>query len=358
MKFVDEANIEVHAGNGGPGCVSFLREKYRPKGGPAGGNGGDGGSIVIRADSTLSTLQDFKFQPIQRAANGEPGRGKDQHGKCAEDRVIRVPAGTRVIDRDSGEVLADLTESGAEMVAAQGGRGGRGNAMFKSSTNQAPRFAQPGVAGEERRVHLELRLLADVGLVGFPNAGKSTFIARISAARPRVADFPFTTLVPNLGVVRLSEDESFVVADIPGLIEGAHAGQGLGHRFLRHISRTAILVHLIDASGLNGRSALEDYEVVNRELARFDADLSRKRQVVVANKIDLVANPTAPDGRTDRSQLDRLTEDLGRRGVAVLRMSGATGEGVREVVDSIAKALRDNRACTEEEGARDAGEDW
>jgi GTPase len=336
MKFVDEADIEVHAGHGGAGCVSFLREKYRPKGGPAGGNGGDGGSVVVRADAALSTLQDFKFQPIQRARNGEPGRGKEQHGKAGEDRLIRVPVGTRVFDRDSGELLADLTADGAETVVARGGRGGRGNATFKSSTNQSPRYAQPGTPGEERHVHLELRLLADVGLVGFPNAGKSTFISRVSAARPRVADFPFTTLVPNLGVVRISDDESFVIADIPGLIEGAHEGHGLGHRFLRHVSRTALLVHLLDAGGLSGRSPLDDYAVINRELERYDPDLARKTQLVVANKIDLVA---------DRAHLEALRGAFAERGVDLLSMSAATGEGVRDVIAAIAAALRAARAA-------------
>ncbi len=335
MKFVDEADIEVHAGNGGAGCVSFLREKYRPFGGPAGGNGGNGGSVIILADSALSTLQDFKFQPIQRAPNGEPGRGKEQHGKAGEDRTIRVPVGTRIFDRETGELLADLAADGASTIVAQGGRGGRGNATFKSSTNQSPRYAQPGTPGEERQVHLELRLLADVGLVGFPNAGKSTFISRISAARPRIADFPFTTLVPNLGVVRLSDVESFVVADVPGLIEGAHEGQGLGHRFLRHISRTAILVHLLDAGGLSGRSPLQDYDIINRELARFDPELAKKPQIVIANKIDLFA---------DRAELAPLTRAFAERGIDLHAVSAATGEGMRDAVNVIAAALRERRA--------------
>ncbi len=351
MKFVDEADIEVHAGNGGAGCVAFLREKYRPNGGPAGGNGGDGGNVIVRANFGLSTLQDFKFQPIQRATNGEPGRGKEQHGKCGEDRLIRVPIGTQVRDRDSGEILSDLTADGAEVVVAHGGKGGRGNAMFKSSTNQAPRYAQPGIPGESRRIRFELRLLADVGLVGFPNAGKSTFISRISAARPRIADFPFTTLVPNLGVVRISDEESFVVADIPGLIEGAHEGQGLGHRFLRHISRTAILVHLIDAGGLSGRSPLEDYDIVNRELQRFDATLAGKHQIVVANKIDLL---------TDRESLTSLDRAFSERGVELLHMSGVSGEGVPQVINAVAATLRSARATASAEsmGALDDDEDW
>ncbi len=335
MKFVDEADVEVHAGKGGAGCVAFLREKYRPKGGPSGGNGGDGGSVIVRADTALSTLQDFKFQPIQRAKNGEPGRGKDQHGKNGEDKIILVPVGTQVRDRDSGELLADLTADGAETIVAQGGRGGRGNMMFKSSTNQAPRYAQPGTPGEDRRIRFELRLLADVGLVGFPNVGKSTFISRISAARPRVADFPFTTLVPNLGVVRISDVESFVVADIPGLIEGAHEGQGLGDRFLRHISRTAILVHLLDAGGVSGRDPLEDFEVINGELERFDRRLAGKPQIVVANKTDLLADP---------SVLDSLETALAERGFELHRMSSATGDGVKDMVHTIAAALREARA--------------
>ncbi len=334
MKFVDEADIEVHAGNGGAGCVSFLREKYRPKGGPAGGNGGNGGSVIVVAQSGLSTLQDFKFQPIQRARNGEPGRGKNQHGKNGEDKIIPVPIGTRISDCDSGEVIADLTADGQSTVVAQGGIGGRGNAMFKSSTNQTPRYAQPGTPGEECRVHLELRLLADVGLVGFPNAGKSTFISRISAARPRIADFPFTTLVPNLGVVRLSDEESFVVADIPGLIEGAHSGQGLGHRFLRHISRTAILVHLLDAGGLSGRDPLDDFHTINRELQRYDEELAGKRQLVVANKIDLLG---------DRASLGELLESLSALGVPLHAVSAATGEGIGDAVAAIAEELRAGR---------------
>jgi GTP-binding protein len=349
MKFVDEADIEVHAGNGGAGCVAFLREKYRPKGGPSGGNGGDGGSVIVRADAALSTLQDFKFQPIQRAANGEPGRGKEQHGKGSEDRIIRVPVGTQVSDRDTGEILSDLTVDAAEVVVARGGKGGRGNAMFKSSTNQAPRYAQPGIPGEERRIHFELRLLADVGLVGFPNVGKSTFIARISAARPRIADYPFTTLVPNLGVVRVSEEESFVVADIPGLIEGAHEGQGLGHRFLRHISRTAILVHVLDAGGLSGRSPLDDFDVVNRELSTFDARLAGKQQIVVANKIDLLA---------DRTGLASLIRALAERGIPLLSMSGVTGEGVPQVVQEIAATLRAARAAAPAAAALAEEDEW
>ena len=293
MKFVDEAEIEVSGGDGGSGCLSFLREKYRPKGGPAGGDGGDGGDVVLVVDSGLSTLLDFKFQPRLRAGNGEPGRGKNQHGRRGRDCVVRVPSGTIVRCLETGEILADLRAPGATAIVAHGGRGGRGNAHFATSTNQAPRRFEPGTAGEHRRLRLELRLMADVGLVGFPNVGKSTLIRRVSAARPRVADYPFTTLVPHLGVVRFADDGHFVLADIPGLIEGAHAGHGLGFRFLRHVSRTAVLIHLLDASGLSGRDPLADLDTINRELARFDPELAKKPQVVVANKIDLVSSPEA-----------------------------------------------------------------
>jgi GTP-binding protein len=331
MKFVDEADIEVHAGDGGNGCVAFLREKYRPKGGPAGGNGGHGGDVVFTVDPGLSTLLDFKFQPILRAKHGEPGRGKEQHGKGGDDLVVHVPLGTVVRDRESGEVIADLDHVGARAVIAHGGRGGRGNATYATPTNQAPRYAQPGTPGEHRQVRLELRLMADVGLVGFPNAGKSTLIARVSAARPRVADYPFTTLVPHLGVVRLGEEESFVLADIPGLIEGAHEGHGLGDRFLRHVSRTAVLIHLVDVSAIEGRDPLDDHEVINRELARFDPELARKPQIVAGNKIDIV---------TDRERLQDLKRRFRRRGVELHPVSAATGEGLAELMREVGAHVR------------------
>src|SRR5581483_8728659 len=260
MHFVDEVRLHVKAGDGGRGCVAFLREKYRPRGGPAGGNGGDGGNVILRVNSQLSTLVDLTAQKRLRAESGEHGRGKDQHGKKGPDLVIRVPQGTLVKDGETGELLADLNTPEAEVVAAKGGKGGKGNAFFATSTNRAPRFAQPGIPGEERTLLLELRLLADVGLVGFPNAGKSTLISAVSAARPRVADYPFTTLTPNLGVVRYNEEQSFVMADVPGLIEGAHEGHGLGIRFLRHLSRTSVLVHLLDISDPEC-DPLRDYDV-------------------------------------------------------------------------------------------------
>jgi len=330
MKFVDEARIEVRGGDGGAGCVSFLREKYRPKGGPDGGNGGDGGRVVLVVDMGLATLVDFKFQPKVHGANGQRGRGKDQHGRRGRDREVRVPPGTVVRDMDTGELIADLRTAGDRGVVAEGGRGGRGNASYASSRNRAPRFAQPGTAGEERRLLLELRVVADAGLVGFPNVGKSTLIRRISAARPRVAEYPFTTLVPHLGVVRVGEQGSFVVADIPGLIEGAHSGQGLGQRFLRHVTRAALLVHLLDVGGFTGRDPLDDFDAINRELTLFDADVAAKPQIVVANKVDLLASAD------QRRSLQRRFE---RRGVSWHPISAATGSGVAELVNAIGARL-------------------
>ncbi len=277
MRFIDEAEVSVHAGNGGAGCVSFCREKYRPRGGPDGGDGGDGGDVVFVVEEGLTTLLDFKFQRHVRARGGEPGRGKQQYGKRGSDATVRVPAGTLVYDAESDELIADLRTPGERCIVARGGRGGRGNMHYATATRQAPRYAQPGLPGEEKRLRLELHLMADVGLVGFPNVGKSSLISRVSAARPRVADYPFTTLVPHLGVVRFDEDGSFVLADIPGLIEGAHEGQGLGLRFLRHVSRTALLIHLLDVGGTSGRDPVADYDTINHELRMFDPHLADRR---------------------------------------------------------------------------------
>jgi GTP-binding protein len=331
MKFIDEARIVIRAGDGGAGCVAFLREKYKPKGGPAGGDGGDGGDVVFIVDPNLTTLLDFKYQPLLRAGRGEQGRGKHQYGKRGEDLEVHVPAGTLVFDEDSGELLADLSQAGTRFIAAQGGRGGKGNMHFATSTNQAPRFAQPGLPGVERRLRLELRLLADVGLVGFPSVGKSSLIRRVSAARPRVADYPFTTLVPHLGVVRVDDEATFVLADIPGLVEGAHRGAGLGHRFLRHVSRTLLLIHLLDAGGLSGRDPLDDYDAINRELALFDATLVSKPQVVAANKMDLAEAKEA---------FPALRERFASRGVRLWPISAATGEGVRDLLREVAAMWR------------------
>jgi len=343
MKFIDEAKVSVRAGDGGAGCVAFLREKYRPKGGPAGGDGGDGGDVVFIVDASLTTLLDFKYQPLLRAGYGEQGRGKQQYGKRGDDLEVRVPAGTLVFDADTGEQRADLRERGTRFIAAQGGRGGKGNMHFATSTNQTPRFAQPGTPGAERQLRLELRLLADVGLVGFPSVGKSSLIRRVSAARPRVADYPFTTVVPHLGVVRVDEDTTFVLADIPGLIEGAHEGAGLGHRFLRHVSRTLLLIHLLDASGLSGRDPLDDYDAINRELALFDPALSSKPQIVAANKMDLTEAKEAFPG---------LRARFAGRGIDVWPISAATGDGVRELLREVATAWRRLREQLEhDEGA-------
>src|SRR5678810_267167 len=262
--FVDEVDILVTAGAGGNGCLSFRREKYVPRGGPDGGDGGNGGSVYVTAIATKNTLVDFRYHPDFKARRGQHGKGSNQTGQTAEDLEITVPIGTLVFESDGDErrLLADLAEEGQRVLIARGGRGGRGNAQFVSSTNRAPRRTEPGGSGEHKKLRLELKLLADVGLVGFPNAGKSTLISRISAARPKIADYPFTTLTPNLGVVRLSDDRSFVVADVPGLIEGAHRGQGLGHQFLRHLERTKVLVHLVDVSSETGREPIDDLELL------------------------------------------------------------------------------------------------
>lgn len=341
MHFVDEIRIHVKAGDGGRGCVSFLREKYRPRGGPNGGNGGDGGSIIFRADPQLSTLSDLVYQHHLRAERGEHGRGKDQHGKNGHDLIVRVPLGTLVHEVESGVFLADLDTKGAEVVVARGGRGGKGNAFFATSTNRAPRFAQPGTQGEERLLQLELRLLADVGLVGFPNAGKSTLISAVSAARPRIADFPFTTLTPHLGVVRYGEEGSFVMADIPGLIEGAHEGHGLGIQFLRHLSRTAMLLHLLDISDLD-REPLHDYDTISHELACFDPQLLDRPRLLVVTKLDL---PTTQERFTE------VAEAFTQRGITLHAVSAVTGEGMQELVWRIVRILEARKAESVEESS-------
>ena len=289
MKFVDEAEITVHAGNGGNGCVSFRREKFIPLGGPDGGNGGEGGSVFVVADEGLNTLVDFRHDRVFRAQRGENGMGRQMAGKAGEDKVIRVPVGTSVINVDTDETIGDLTHHGQVIKVAQGGRGGAGNVNFKSSTNRAPRKATPGTEGETRELRLELKVLADVGLLGFPNAGKSTFIRAVSAATPRVADYPFTTLQPHLGVVRIGTDQSFVIADIPGLIEGAADGAGLGIQFLKHVSRTRLLLHLVDVAPLDDETdPVEQVRAIEAELEKFDAELLERPRWLVFNKADLV----------------------------------------------------------------------
>jgi GTP-binding protein len=336
MHFVDEATIRVKGGAGGNGAIAFRREKFVPKGGPSGGDGGDGASVVLVVDEGLSTLLDFRYRHEFAAPSGDAGANKDRYGRGGEDVLLRVPPGTQIFDEGTGALIGDLRKHGERLVVAQGGKGGRGNIHFATSTDRAPRKAEPGTPGEERTVRLELKLLADVGLLGFPNVGKSSLIARISAARPKIADYPFTTLVPNLGTVGLSGERSFVVADIPGLIEGAHAGAGLGDRFLRHLDRTRLLVHLLDATA-TGRTPLRDYEAMNRELALYDPALAARPQLVVLNKMDL------PEVRKRAKQIGA---PFARRGITLHAISAATGEGTAELLESIWRALPPRAAST------------
>jgi GTP-binding protein len=338
VKFIDEVRIEVQAGHGGRGCMSFRREKYVPRGGPDGGDGGAGGDVVAVADPQLTTLLDLRYQRLYRAGRGVHGKGKDQHGKRGEEMVIPVPVGTTIRDAGSGELLADLSAPGERVVIARGGKGGRGNARFVSSTNRSPRKVQPGLPGEERLLDVELRLLADVGIIGMPNAGKSTLISVISAARPKIADYPFTTLVPNLGVVSYGEGKTFVVADIPGLIEGAHRGEGLGHKFLKHVSRTSVLIHLLDAARVQKEDPLADWRAINRELELFDPALAAKPQIVVANKIDL------PEARETAAL---LKEKFAALSIPFHAISAATHEGLRDLTFSIARKLDEAKAKRE-----------
>jgi GTP-binding protein len=332
--FVDEVEIRVAAGNGGRGCIAFRREKFVPRGGPSGGDGGDGGSVFFVASPHLNTLVSFRFHPDFKAERGQHGLGSNMHGRNGKHLVIKVPIGTVVYElpEEGGEPvqLADLVEDGKKVRIAAGGQGGRGNARFVSATNRAPRRADPGVPGEIRHLRLQLKLLADVGLVGFPNAGKSTLIARISAAKPKIADYPFTTLTPNLGVVALSDDRSFVVADVPGLIEGAHRGLGLGHQFLRHLERTRLLVHMIDVSGQSGRDPVEDFKTIRRELELYRPELAEKPAIAAANKMDAVA---------DRAPITRLAAHLRRRGIPLHRISAVTGDGVPALVEEMWRRL-------------------
>lgn len=328
--FVDEARILVKSGDGGNGCVGFRREKFVPKGGPDGGDGGRGGHVVIQVDPQLSTLVDFRYRWKYQAERGGNGQGSNKHGKDGEDVIIRVPPGTFIKDEISGELLVDLTQDNAQFIAVTGGRGGRGNARFKSSTNQTPRHAEPGKPGEERHLLLELKLLADIGIIGFPNVGKSTLISRISSARPKIADYAFTTLTPNLGVVRVAEERSFVVVDIPGLIEGASLGKGLGIQFLRHIERTRYFVHMLDMSVSAMRDPLEDFRLLNLELERYNPDLRRRPQIVVANKIDVMDDP---------ERLDTLRSFCRAQQLPCFPISAVTGAGVNEVVVYLTRLL-------------------
>jgi GTPase len=323
MKFVDEVVIEVRAGDGGNGCIAFRREKYVPRGGPSGGDGGNGGDVLLRADTRVGTLLELRYAPIVRAESGQHGMGSDRYGRRGESREVAVPVGTLVFDEATGELVADLDRSGAEVVAAKGGRGGAGNIKFKRPWNKAPREAEEGGPGQHRRLRLELKLLADVGIIGLPNVGKSTLISRLSAARPKIADYPFTTLVPSLGVVRVDTERSFVLADIPGLIPGAAAGAGLGSRFLRHVERTQALLHLLSVRpGEAGADPLADFVAINAELALHSEALASRPQVVVLNKADLA--------ETREAHAD-LVERFAARGIELRLISGATGEGLDDL---------------------------
>ena len=344
MKFIDEAKIYVKAGDGGRGCVSFRREKFVPRGGPNGGDGGKGGDVIVRTSRSARTLLDLKYRQHHVARHGGHGMGSNRTGRNSPDVVVVVPVGTIVKDAGTGEILADLTIPDQEAVVARGGRGGQGNAKFATATRQAPRFAQPGEPGEERTILLELKLLADVGIIGMPNVGKSTFISRVSAARPKIADYPFTTLVPNLGVVSSGDGGSFVVADIPGLIEGAHEGAGMGIRFLRHVERTKVLFHMLDLSREPYEGAGHDYEIVNRELERFSPEMVRKPQIVAVNKIDL---PSV------RERLKNAVDFFAQKGIEVLPFSAATGEGLQAVLQATVRLLQEAATAERQDGSEE-----
>jgi GTP-binding protein len=331
VKFIDEARIYVKGGDGGRGCVSFRREKYVPRGGPNGGDGGKGGDVIVIAAAGHKTLLDLKYRQHHVARHGGHGEGSDCTGRNSEDVVIPVPIGTIVTDDATGEILADLVEDGQRLIVAKGGRGGKGNAFFATSTNRAPRHAQPGETGEERWIRMELKLLADVGVIGFPNAGKSTLISRVSAAKPKIADYPFTTLTPNLGVVKYRDFGSFVIADIPGLIEGAHRGVGLGTRFLRHVERTSVLIHLLDISGEEPASGWNNFVTINRELELYDPALAEKPQVVAIGKTDLTET---------RERMKKEIDFFRGKGIEVIGISAVTGEGISSLIAAVVKILK------------------
>ena len=330
MKFIDEVTLQATSGHGGAGCVAFRHEKFIEFGGPSGGDGGKGGDVIFEATSGLSTLLELRHRPHQKAENGHNGMGKNRHGAGGKDLLIKVPVGTVVKDVETDDILADLTENGQIVILLKGGRGGQGNARFASATNKAPKFAQPGEENEERKLRLELKLMADVGLLGLPNAGKSSLISKVSAARPKIADYPFTTTVPSLGVVPYKNYRSFVMADIPGIIEGANEGAGLGHRFLKHLERSGILLHLVDISWMPERDPRAEYESINNELALFSPELSLKGQIVVITKTDLP--------RT-KEELPTIKSWFERKGVTVFPISSATGEGIELLLDEIARRL-------------------
>ncbi|QMU56203.1 MAG: GTPase ObgE [Candidatus Mycalebacterium zealandia] len=332
VKFIDEAKIYIQSGAGGNGCMSFRREKHVPRGGPSGGDGGDGGDVTVSASGQVSSLLDCRYQRHYRAKRGAHGEGSGKHGASGDSLVISVPVGTVVRNSETREILADLRHDGESVIAARGGRGGRGNLRFTTSTNQAPRRADDGQPGENFEIFLELKLLADVGITGFPNAGKSTLISKVSAARPKIADYPFTTLVPSLGVVRWGDHKTFTMADIPGIIEGAHKGTGLGIRFLKHVERTKILVHMIDMSPVEKREPLEDYEKINSELRLYNEELAAKPQIVALNKTDI---PEACE------RAEQITRILAEKGIEAVTISAVTGEGTQTLVNKIGILLEE-----------------
>lgn len=337
--FIDRVKIKVKAGDGGNGVTAFRREKFVPRGGPSGGDGGVGGSVWMESDEGLNTLLHLRYNPEHKAERGRHGEGSKRSGRDGADAIVKVPVGTQVFNADGGELLFDFTEPGQRFLAAKGGKGGWGNSHFATPTKQAPKYHYDGRPGEERELQLELKLIADVGLVGFPNAGKSTLISVISAAKPKIADYPFTTLEPNLGVVDMGDYRTFVVADIPGLIEGASEGAGLGDRFLRHVERTKMILHLVDVSSASGRDPVSDLGVIDRELANYDPDLARRPQFVVATKIDSLDEP---------DRLEGLKEKAARLGRPFYAISSATGDGVKQLVDAVAARL-----STDSEAAAD-----
>ena len=345
--FIDRAKIRIQGGHGGNGVTAFRREKFVPRGGPSGGDGGRGGDVWLVADESLNTLLHLRYNPLHIAGRGMHGEGSNRSGKEGADAIVRVPVGTQVFDPNTNDLLFDCNEDGRRWLAAKGGRGGFGNAHFATSTNRAPRYHQEGSPGQEFEIQLELKLLADVGLVGFPNAGKSTFISTVSAARPKIADYPFTTLEPHLGVVDLGDFRTFVVADIPGLIEGAHEGHGLGDRFLRHVERTKLLLHLVDVSSVSDRDPVSDYEIINRELAAYDERLGARPQIVVATKIDALDEP---------NRLERLRERALSDERPFFAISSVTGAGVREQMSHVGREVElDRERSPQRPSQTDAG---
>lgn len=330
--FIDRVKIRIKAGNGGDGVTAFRREKFVPRGGPSGGDGGRGGSIWLESDEGLNTLLHLRFNPEHKAERGRHGEGSNRHGKDGEDAVVKVPVGTQVYNAETEELVFDFTEAGQRYLAAKGGKGGWGNAHFATPTKRAPKYHYTGRSGEEFELQLELKLIADVGLVGFPNAGKSTLISVISAAKPKIADYPFTTLEPNLGVVDMGDFKTFVVADIPGLIEGASEGAGLGDRFLRHVERTKLILHLVDVSSLSGRDPVEDYEIINRELANYSGDLAKRPQIVVATKIDALDEP---------ERLDTLKKQAEKDGRQFIAISAVANRNIKELISLVTAALKE-----------------